>query len=98
MKPWLSKKPTGECHYTSYCKRSAGTGYYCPKHRAVFRKSQNATRGLRRRLGFCEYCLSRAEPGLSKCRRHLAETSAACQRWRDKLVKRRGWKVVRVKI
>ena len=98
MRAWRAQKSAGQCRYTQSCKRPSGQSYYCAVHRALFRENQNATRGLRRRLGFCEYCLVRAEPGVGRCRRHLILTRDACQRWRDKVAKQRGWKIVRVKI
>jgi len=91
-------KPTWQCQYTTGCKEPRGTFYYCPKHRAHWNKGQNATRGLRRQLGFCIYCTAPALHGYRRCQQHLDLARRNALAYVEKRKKARGWKLVRVKI
>ena len=59
---------------------------------------QREVRAYRLRLGFCVYCKEKAEPGYGMCARHLLKNREACNRRREKQIKQRGWKLVKVKV
>ena len=93
---WRSK-PIWQCQYTTRCREPRGKFYYCPKHRAKWNRGQNATRGLRRQLGFCIYCTEPAVPGYRRCQQHLDLSLRNARTYWEKRKKARGWKLVRVK-
>lgn len=93
-----AKKRHGACNFTTYCEIPAGNSFYCPRHKALYRKSQNKCRALRRLLGFCIFCHEKAQPGYTRCRRHLAYAIEATQRARDRQALKRGWRTIRVPV
>ena len=97
---WRHKRKikTGACHGNPACPNPAGKSYYCPRHRAMYRKGQNARRAVRRQLGLCIFCSAPADPGYTRCSRHRTASAALNQRVRDAKAAQRGWKLVRVPI
>lgn len=60
-------------------------------------RRQRATRAYRRMLGFCINCTEPAAPGGVRCARHTAADTAARARFRKRVARARGWKMVRIK-
>lgn len=88
------------------CPRRARAGAsLCVKCRAVAQRTRKLylpkrreIRDYRKNLGFCVHCKAKAEPGYIMCARHIRLNKAACDRYRGKLIKQRGWKMIRVKM
>ena len=66
--------------------------------RQRYMPQQREVRAYRLSLGFCVYCKEKAEPGYGMCARHLIKNREACNRRREKQIKQRGWKLVKVKV
>lgn len=64
----------------------------------TFLKKQREARQYRTLLGFCSFCKKLPVPGLKVCAEHQREHAAACRRYKEKKAKKRGWKLVRVKL
>jgi hypothetical protein len=92
------KIPPGSCNGNPACPNKTGGHHYCPRHRAMYRRAQNARRAMRRQMGLCIFCLDPADPGYTRCTRHRVDAAAAHQRMRDSKAAKRGWKLVRVPI
>lgn len=88
--------PKGHCLSTPGCPNPAKR-YLCPRHMAIQNKNQNKARALRRLLGFCIFCTTKAVSGHTRCAKHLKENEVLNQAMRDRKTAKRGWKLARVK-
>ncbi len=95
QRKWAAKPPE-QCQWSLACTARRTSFYYCAAHHRRVLESHTRTRVLRKRLGFCVYCLELAEPGYNKCPRHRASQTAAQRRWRERQKMARGWRLVSV--
>jgi hypothetical protein len=66
--------------------------------RLTYAAGQQSRRAYKKQLGLCSDCTGRALPDRSRCQKHQEAHIAYSQKSRDRAAKKRGWKLVRVKL
>lgn len=70
----------------------------CQDCRATWMARRRRRMALRRRLGFCTWCLEPAAKGHTLCTRHLAYMRNTNQKRQEKVIRKRGYIIGRIQV